>query len=69
MKKLKKFFVTALLLLAAFGFLATITELPIASAGGGTFCDEGKELYCWTSIPYWLCLSEGGTHCADPVEY
>jgi len=69
MKKLRKLTIFMLLLLGILGFLALITEAPAvsASASGGTFCDEGKTLYCWTQIPYWYCLDKGYYHCADPV--
>jgi hypothetical protein len=70
MKKLNKLIVSALLLVAAFGFLMLITEmLPVpASAVKGTYCDSGKTYYCWTSPPYWQCLTDkGGINCTDPV--
>jgi hypothetical protein len=70
MKKLKKLIVSLLLLVAAFGFLMLITgmlSVP-ASAEKGTYCDSGKTMYCWTSLPYWECRDQiGGVHCADPV--
>ena len=69
MKKMRKGVISAILLLAAFGFLATITGTSVdyASAGAGKYCNEGATKYCWTSLPDWYCLTaQGGTHCVDP---
>ena len=64
---MKRLFSAVLLIMAAIGFLAILTGAPAAIAqGGGTYCDDGKTLYCWTSLPYWQCLTQvGGVNCAD----
>lgn len=69
MKNLKKLVVSALLLLAVFGFLTIITEMPTASAqGGDTRCIEDEDLHCWTSgEEAWICLNFGAMFCRDPV--
>jgi len=69
MIKLKKLIISTLLLIAAFGFLALITEMPVGSASAEVkiICDSGETLYCWTHIPYWDCLTQiSGSHCIDP---
>jgi len=70
MKKLNKLIISIWTAYAVFGFLALITEMPVgtASAEQGVYCDAGKTLYCWTSLPYWECRTQlGGIHCSDPV--
>ena len=70
MKDRKRQIITAALLVAAFGFLALITEMPVgtALAEQGVYCDSGKTLYCWTCLPAWECRTQvGGSHCSDPV--
>jgi len=71
MIKLKRLIVSTLLLIAAFGFLALITEMPlsIASALPPVICDEGEDQWCWESAPYWYCLGMvGQKRCINPVE-
>ena len=70
MKVLKKLLILiSLLFIIFFGFLVSITESSTAvEPKGGTFCDEGKDKFCWTSIPYWECRDYGGPRCADPVK-
>jgi len=70
MIKLKRLIVSTLLLIAAFGFLALITELPIGSVSAeqALYCDSGKTLYCWTCLPAWECRTFGGIHCSDPAK-
>ncbi|MCW1310030.1 MAG: hypothetical protein QXP04_05035 [Candidatus Nanoarchaeia archaeon] len=65
MAKLKKVIIYLLLLLGIWVFLTLLTEAP-AGFAEGLFCNEGKNLYCWTSIPYWECRSFGGPKCVDP---
>ncbi|MCW1310031.1 MAG: hypothetical protein QXP04_05040 [Candidatus Nanoarchaeia archaeon] len=67
MAKLKKVIIYLLLLLGIWVFLTLLTEAP-AGFAGGTFCNEGKNLYCWAQIPYWYCLGNGYIHCTDPVQ-
>lgn len=64
---LKKLLIIIVLVLVTVGFLEMVIQPPLI-IGGGTFCDEGKELFCWTSIPYWECRDYGGPQCADPVQ-
>jgi len=63
-----------MLLIFAFIFFITITQMPAKSiaasvGGGGSYCDEGSSKYCWTSLPYWKCLTDqGGIKCVNPQQ-
>ena len=67
MKILRNLVVPIILLLGVIGFLAVITELPVVYTAGGKYCNEGSQLFCWTSLPDWYCLTAtGGTKCVNP---
>lgn len=68
MGAVKKVLILGMMTILAFVFWMTLTEMPTIAAGGGTYCDKGKDKYCWTSIPYWECRTVlGGVKCTDPV--
>lgn len=63
-----KVIVSVVLLLAVFGFLAIITEMPTVSASEpAVICNQGTKYYCWVSDPNWDCGTDiGGVRCTAP---
>ncbi len=71
MKVTKKIFTFIFLSVFVFAFVINITSTASSAAdddggGGGSYCDEGKNKYCWTSLPNWECRTvTGGIKCVD----
>lgn len=68
MKKVRRFISLLLVVFAIVGFLSLLTQSQNIISYGGTFCNEGKNLYCWAQIPYWYCLDNGYYRCSDPIQ-
>ena len=68
MKKKIRFIILFVIIILFLSFLSLVIQSQNIGMNGGTFCDEGKDKYCWVQIPYWYCLPTGYYACSDPVK-